>query len=81
MLATVGSTQLIVYSYSYTTTALGSLGMLDPSRTYAAQWLNPRDGSTQPAAPARPFHPSTNGTWPMPAKPDLLDWVLYISAL
>lgn len=80
VLATVGNAHYVVYAYSAATRAVGRLGMMDASGSYAAAWLNPRDGRSQPAAPA-PFRPSVNGTWAAPEKPDALDWVLHVALL
>ena len=80
VLASVGSAQFVIYAYSAATLALGQLGMMDAARSYEAAWLNARDGSARPAAPA-PFRPAANGTWALPEKPDAQDWVLYVSAV
>jgi len=64
----------VLYSYG-AGRELGSLAGLRPGGTYAASWLDPREGGTTSLPPVRA---PANGTWAMPPKPDAQDWVLQL---
>ena len=57
---------------------VGTISRLNPSHTYDAKWVNPRDGKTTTAAAK--FKPNADGEWKTPAPPSRTeDWVLLIN--
>lgn len=64
----------VLYFYS-TGTATGSLNGVKAGSRYKAAWFNPRTGNY---ASQQVVCANEDGTMPLPAKPDDLDWVLVI---
>lgn len=80
--ANADRTSLLIY-YPVPTKAIdydyvGTISRLNPSHTYDAQWVNPRNGKVSTASMG--FKPQSDGTWTTPVPPSRTeDWTLVIN--
>lgn len=73
--ASDGSDVYVIYFYSTTTDATGTVNGMDASSAYTAWWFDPTTGAWgEPTA----VTPTAGGSWDIPAKPGPTDMVLLL---